>query len=165
MTRSQMKAEKKVDYEHVLSKLSKAEVGDNIDLMIRPTCTNCDTHALIVEPNSFIQKMSTVKEDIMLALRHYEVGLTKTLIHYYFHHFDDEAISYFRCNLIEPEDFDNFRVSDTCSTLGHECGDHGTAHVFPQDTHRADLPKHSTSADSFRREVKRDPASLEKVDT
>ena len=53
--KTQMKTEKKTDYEHVLTKLFKAEVGDKIDLIIRPTCMNCDIHVLITEPKSFLQ--------------------------------------------------------------------------------------------------------------
>ena len=59
--------ERKDDCEHILTKLLKAEVGDSIDLVIRPTYMNCHTHALIVEAKSFLQQMSTIQEDDMLA--------------------------------------------------------------------------------------------------
>ena len=55
MTRLQMKALKKADYEHFLINLSKAEVGDNIDVIIQPTYLNCDIHALVIGPKSHLQ--------------------------------------------------------------------------------------------------------------
>ena len=120
-----MKAEKKADHKHVLTKLLKAEVGDNIDLIIIPTCMNCDIHALIIDTKSLIQQMSTAKEHDMLTLQHHEVGLMRTLSHNYFHHFDKEARSSFHCNSIDLEDFYDFRVSNTCMLSCQKCGDHG----------------------------------------
>ena len=81
MTRSQMKA----DYEHVLIKLLKAEVSDNIDVTIRPAYLNCDIHALVIEPKSHLKYVSIVHEDEMLVFQQHEVGLGRNLSHYYFH--------------------------------------------------------------------------------
>ena len=49
MKRSQKTSEKKSNHEHALIKLFKAEVGDNVDIIIRPTCSNCEIHTLIDE--------------------------------------------------------------------------------------------------------------------
>ena len=95
--KSQKKAEKKANHEHVLTKLFKDEVGDNIDLIIRPTCLNRDIHALSLEPKSFLQQMNNVHEDGMLVLQQHEVGLTRTLTLHVFDHLDSEVTSSFRC--------------------------------------------------------------------
>ena len=129
-----MKAEKKPDHGHVLTKLLKYEVGDNIDFTIRPTWIKYDAHALIIEPKSFLQKMIIVHKDDMLALQKNKVGLIRTLRHYYFHHVYDETNSSFHFSSIEPEDFENLRVNTACRLLCQKWGNHLTFPV-PHMTH------------------------------
>ena len=122
---------KKTDCEHVITQMFKTEIGNPNDLTIRPTCAYCDINALISEPKSFLQQTFTKKEDETLALKHYKVGLIRTLSHCIFHHLADKVTTSFFCNSIATEEFDDFRTSAKYRKTGQTCGECGKDPVFP----------------------------------
>ena len=114
--------------------------------------------ALISDRKSFLQQISTEKEDEELTLKHYESELTSNLSLCVFHYSCDKATSSFHHNSIMAEDLDTFRIRNKCRKLDQKCGHYGTTPAFPQEESRSHLQKSKTLTDSFRRGFKRDPA-------
>ena len=114
--------QKKSDYEHVLTKLFNAAVGEPIDLVIRKTCTNRGMIDLIGLPRSRLEQISFQNRKETIKLKHYEVGKISTLGFYVVYRLADELTALFRFISISSGSFNEFRVSNKHRKLREQHG-------------------------------------------
>ena len=106
------------------------------------------------------RKISTKREDEIIALKEYQEGQARTLV-FISHHLGDQVTSSFHCNSIVPDDLNDFSVSAKGRTLDEKCGD-CVAPVFTQSTatSKSESLKYQTLAESFRNGIKQEPDLL-----
>ena len=106
--------QKKSDCEHALVNLLNSAVGSPSDLIVRRFFSDGGLFNLISKPRFILDQISAKKEDELLALQYYKMGLTRKLSFCISHYLGNQETSSFRCTSIIPDDFKEFRVSAKC---------------------------------------------------
>ena len=146
--------QRKDDFEHILTKLLRADAGDSIDLMIRRACLDFDPRDLSVEPRTRLGQISIIKEDEVITLKFYEAGLARSLKLCIFitqttkKGHPSDSVQHWQKILTISEQAAH-------ALLSQKCGWHAAVSNSLQGASRATLEKCQTPDDPFRRGSKR----------